>query len=169
MVLEAEKRVPLRITHNDTKCNNILFDDQDHALCVVDLDTVMPGKVWYDTGDSLRTLISNSEEDERDLEKVRINPDRFERYMEGYLEMTHHLLTENEMQSLPLSPGLMAFLMGVRFLTDHLSGDVYYKTDYRGHNLIRAKAQLKLADEVIKHEKVLKERLQEVLKRIRGK
>lgn len=169
LLAEAARPVPLRVTHNDTKCNNILFDDQDHATCVVDLDTVMPGKVWYDTGDSLRTLMTKAAEDEPDLTRVKLEPERFRLFIEGYLEMTHHLLTEEELASIPLSPALMAYIMAIRFLTDHLQGDTYYKTDFRGHNLQRSRSQLTLVKEVLKHQDQLRSLQEEVVQRLHRK
>ncbi len=134
-------RLPLRITHNDTKFNNVLLDARDQALCVVDLDTVMPGYVAYDFGDSIRTTANTAAEDEADLSKVDFNVSLFEAYARGYLEEMGRFLTPDEVASLPLGCKLMPYIMGVRFLTDYLDGDHYYKIHFAGHNRQRARAQ----------------------------
>lgn len=139
--------IPLRITHNDTKINNVLFDKNNKGLCVVDLDTVMPGYVHYDFGDGVRTTANTGEEDDKDLKNITYDLKMFEAFSAGYIEATHQLLNEVELNSLAYASLLFPFIMGVRFLTDYLAGDVYYKTNYDDHNLIRAKAQFKLAQD----------------------
>lgn len=134
-------KLPLRITHNDTKFNNVLLDERDQALCVVDLDTVMPGYVAYDFGDSIRTTANTAAEDEADLPKIDFNADLFEAYTRGYLEEMGPFLTPDELESLPLGCKLMPYIMGVRFLTDYLDGDGYYKIHFPEQNLRRARAQ----------------------------
>ncbi len=136
-----EGKLPLRITHNDTKFNNVLLDEHDQALCVVDLDTVMPGYVAYDFGDSIRTTANTAAEDEANLAKIDFNLDLFEDYTRGYLEEMGPFLTPQEIHSLPLGCKLMPYIMGVRFLTDYLDGDQYYKIHFPGHNLQRSRAQ----------------------------
>jgi len=136
--------LPLRVTHNDTKFNNVLLDKNDKAICIIDLDTVMPGYVHYDFGDALRTIANTGEEDDQDLDNVRFNLDYFKAFTKGYLNRTLDILTEKEKKLLPLGPLMMTYNQVIRFLTDYLQGDIYYKTDYPKHNLQRTKAQLTL-------------------------
>ena len=138
------KKLPLRVVHNDTKFNNVLLDEADLAQCVIDLDTVMPGYVAYDFGDAVRTMISTSAEDEADLNRIQLNMPFFKAFTRGYLEEASWFLTAGELQSLVIGALLLPFMQGVRFLTDHLDGDLYYKIKFEGHNLQRAKAQLEL-------------------------
>ena len=138
--------IPLRTTHNDAKFNNVLLDAGDQALCVVDLDTVMPGYVGYDFGDSIRTLVNTAAEDEADLGKIGLNLPFFEAYARGFLEATDHFLTPAERDTLAFGCRLLPFLMGLRFLTDHLGGDSYYKIHFKGHNRQRARAQFRLLE-----------------------
>ncbi|OOQ59534.1 phosphotransferase enzyme family protein [Mucilaginibacter pedocola] len=140
----CEGLLPKRITHNDTKFNNILFDADDKAECVIDLDTVMPGHVAYDFGDAIRTIINTAAEDEPDLDKIQINIPLFKAYAEGYINEAHAFLTDAEVESLFLGAMLLPYMQGVRFLTDYLQGDTYFKTAYPGHNVVRARAQFKL-------------------------
>ena len=148
--------LPLRITHNDTKFNNVLLDETDKAKCVVDLDTVMPGYVAYDFGDAIRTIINRAAEDEADLSKVTLNIPLFKAYTEGYLETANQFLTEKEIESLLEGALLFPFMQAVRFFTDYLEGDNYYKIQHEHHNLQRTRAQLKLAFEVESHQEELK-------------
>ena len=142
--LGREEGLPLRITHNDTKFNNILLDQNDQAQCVIDLDTVMPGYVAYDFGDAIRTIINTAQEDEKDLDKIRLNVPLFKAFTKGYLKESAGFLTEGEIKSLPLGVLLFPYMQGVRFLTDYLNGDTYYKTHFPDHNLQRARAQFQL-------------------------
>ncbi|WP_181304544.1 phosphotransferase enzyme family protein [Rufibacter sp. XAAS-G3-1] len=137
-------KLPLRITHNDTKFNNVLLNKSNKAQCVVDLDTVMPGFVAYDFGDAIRTTINKAPEDEADVGKIRVDMDLFRGFTEGFLEETAHALTPNEIESLAHGVLLLPFLMGLRFLTDYLDGDHYYKIHFPEHNLQRARAQFQL-------------------------
>ena len=146
-------KMPVRVTHNDTKFNNVLLDENDRGKCVIDLDTVMPGLVHYDFGDGIRTGSVTCEEDEADLSLVDIDKSMCEAFIEGYLEATHEVLTPMELEHLPIAAPFMAFIMGVRFLTDHLAGDLYYKTDFPGHNLQRAKCQLHLSSVMLDRKK----------------
>jgi Ser/Thr protein kinase RdoA (MazF antagonist) len=148
--LQKKKAVTIRVTHNDTKFNNVLLDHQDKGRCVIDLDTIMPGIVHYDFGDGIRTATSTAPEDEQDLHLVALDRDRYRAFSSGYMEATSDTLSKIEKEYLPLSGAYMAFIMGVRFLTDHLNGNVYYKVHYPGHNLARAKNQLKLTDEILR-------------------
>ena len=141
--------LPLRVTHNDTKLNNILFDkDTEEGLCIIDLDTIMPGLAANDFGDSIRFGASTAEEDEQDLEKVHFDIDLYEIYVKGYLEMAKEVLTPAEIESLPWGARLMTLECGMRFLADFLQGDVYFKTAYPEHNLIRARTQFRLVKEM---------------------
>lgn len=142
--LGAECKIPVRIVHHDTKINNVLFDENGKGLCVIDLDTVMPGYVHDDFGDSIRTFTNTGEEDDSDLSKVSINMDYFKAYSEGYLEETHMTLNPVEKEYLALSAKAMTYMQCLRFLTDHLNGDIYYHISYEGHNLQRTRAQIKL-------------------------
>ncbi|MDX9811334.1 MAG: aminoglycoside phosphotransferase family protein [Bacteroidales bacterium] len=141
-----EGSIPLRITHNDTKFNNILFDTDDRALCLIDLDTVMQGYVHYDFGDSIRTAASSAAEDEKDLSKVRVKTDLFEGFARGYISETRDFITSEEKELLAIAPQVITYTMAVRFLTDSLDGDHYYKIRNPEHNLQRARAQLKLVE-----------------------
>lgn len=143
-LLEAGE-LPLRVTHNDTKLNNILFDEESRrAMCIIDLDTIMPGLAHYDYGDSIRFGASTAEEDETDLSKVELDLDLFEAFTRGFLEGCGGSLTEREIELLPMGAKLMTFECGIRFLTDYLEGDTYFKIHREGHNLDRARTQLKL-------------------------
>ncbi len=141
--------IPLRVTHNDTKFDNVLMDKGDKAKCVIDLDTVMPGYVHFDFGDGMRTSVSSAAEDEADLANIQIDLERFQAFADGYLSAAGETLTEIEIQKLAFSGAMMTFMIGVRFLTDFLDGDVYYKTQFPGQNLRRAKAQLELARKIL--------------------
>ena len=141
--------LPVRVTHNDTKLNNILFDNTTKkGLCVVDLDTVMPGSSLYDFGDSIRFGANTAAEDEKDLSKVSLNLEYFKAYVEGYLQSAGESLTDNEIDLLPFSAKLLTFECGIRFLGDFINGDVYFKTEYPEHNLVRARTQFKLVEDI---------------------
>ncbi len=142
--LEKTGKLPLRVTHNDTKLNNILFDDNDMAVCVIDLDTVMPGLALYDFGDTIRTAASTGEEDEADLDRIQLNIPVFKAFSEGFLNSTLTFLNKYEIEYLTLGSQYMTFIMGLRFLTDYISGDVYYATHYKKQNLRRCRAQFRL-------------------------
>ncbi len=137
--------IPLRVVHNDTKINNLLFRGKK-AAAVIDLDTVGPGIIFYDYGDALRTGASTAAEDEKDLSKVGFNMEAFEAYTLGYMGQVAPVVTENEEKYFYLAPRLMTFIMGIRFLADYLNGDVYYKTSHKEHNLDRCKVQKKLIE-----------------------
>lgn len=137
-------QLPLRVTHNDTKLNNVLLDKKTRkALCVLDLDTVMPGLSLYDFGDSIRFGAATAEEDEKDLSKMSLNLRLFEIYTQGFLKACPSL-TPLEIQMLPMGAKVITLELAVRFLTDYLEGDHYFKTSYEDHNLVRARTQLKL-------------------------
>ncbi len=141
--------LPIRVTHNDTKLNNVLFDNTTKkGICVVDLDTVMPGSSLYDFGDSIRFGANTAAEDETDLSKVSLSLEYFKAYVEGYLEAAGKSLTENEINYLPFSAKLLTLECGIRFLGDYINGDVYFKTEYPEHNLVRARTQFKLVEDI---------------------
>jgi hypothetical protein len=136
--------MPVRVTHNDTKFNNILFDSDGRALCLIDLDTVMPGYIHYDYGDAVRTLANTVIEDEEDLKKVHFNVKVFKAFNRGYLQEVMSFITSEEKKWLPFSPNYMTFVIGLRFLTDYLNGDKYFKIYRPEHNLQRARVQFRL-------------------------
>jgi hypothetical protein len=142
--LGEEEAIPLRITHNDTKFNNILLDYNDKALCIIDLDTVMPGYVHYDFGDAIRTAANTAAEDERNLELINMDINLFKSYSEGYLSETKNILNKVEKEYLSFAPFLITYTIAVRFLTDYIDGDKYFKIHNPDHNLQRTRAQLKL-------------------------
>ena len=150
--------IPLRVTHNDTKINNILFDEKTgEAVCVIDLDTVMPGSMLYDFGDALRIGASTGAEDETDLDKIWFDVEIFEKFAKGFLEETKNSLTEKEIELIPFSAKLMTYECGIRFLTDYLNGDTYFKIHREHHNLDRARNQFKLVKDIESKEKELSE------------
>lgn len=147
----ASGRIPERITHNDTKLNNVMIDDlTGEGICVIDLDTVMPGSVLYDFGDSVRLGAATAAEDERDLDKVGFDLGLFDRLAAGYLDAARDFLLPAETELLAFSARLLTLECGIRFLTDHLKGDVYFKVHREGHNLDRARTQFKMVEEMEK-------------------
>ena len=137
--------IPLRVTHNDTKLNNVLLDEKTgEGVCVIDLDTVMPGLTAYDFGDSIRSGASTAAEDERDLDKVEISLPMFAAFARGFIAACGDALTEREKELLPMGAKLMTLECGMRFLADYLNGDKYFKVHREGHNLDRARTQFKL-------------------------
>ena len=141
--------LPLRVTHNDTKINNILFDQKTSApATVIDLDTVMPGTYLYDFGDAIRSGATHAAEDEQDLSKVDFDLDLYEQFTKGYLEACGGSLTPVEIEMLPFSSIMLTLECGMRFLADHLNGDTYFKVHRENHNLDRARTQFKLVKEM---------------------
>ncbi len=154
-----KKEIPLRVTHNDTKLSNVLFDkDTDKSVCLIDLDTVMPGSIVYDFGEGLRMGIATAKEDEQDLSNIKINIDRFEAYAKGFLNELKGTITKEELEILPLGLWMMTYENGIRFLADYLNGDTYFSVDenIENHNLIRAKAQLELLRQMEEKEEEMK-------------
>ena len=153
LIAQLEKgELPLRVTHNDTKLNNVLFDAQTgRGLCVIDLDTVMPGLSCYDFGDAIRFGANTAAEDEKDVSRVCLSLPMFRAYAEGYLGEAGGALTEAELRSLPVGSKMMTLECGVRFLTDYLSGDTYFKIAYPEHNLVRARSQFALVRSMDEH------------------
>ena len=136
-------KLPLRITHNDTKINNILYDKAGHILCIIDLDTVMQGTILFDFGDAIRTLGNSAVEDEADLSKIYFQTDYFVAFTSGYLSESNKFLTRLEKESLVYSCRYMVWEQTIRFLADYLNGDTYYKISYPEHNRFRTLSQLR--------------------------
>ena len=151
-------RLPHRVSHNDTKCNNVLLDKQTREpLCVIDLDTIMPGFSVTDFGDAVRFGASTAQEDERDLDKVHFDMNKFKVYTEGFLDGCGGLLTDQEILLLPEGAKMMTVECGMRFLTDYLEGDVYFRTDREGQNLDRCRTQFRLVEEMEEHWQEMKD------------
>lgn len=142
--------IKLRVTHNDTKISNALFTKDNKGLCVIDTDTIMPGIVHYDFGDAIRTICNTAAEDETNLDLVEFNVAYYKAYKKGFLEKMETSLSPVEIKYLPLGAKTMIFIMALRFLTDYMNDDVYYKTKYAEHNLDRAKNQFKLMESLTK-------------------
>ena len=160
-----EGKLPLRVTHYDTKLNNILMDaETGKARAVIDLDTIMPGSMLFDFGDSIRFGASTAAEDEQDLSKVHFNIELFKVYAEGYCGAVKDSITPYEAELLPYGAYLMTIECGMRFLTDYLSGDTYFATKYPGHNLIRCRTQIRLASEMESQFKEMGEIIAQILK-----
>lgn len=141
--------IPLRVCHNDTKLNNVMIDDETmRGVCVIDLDTVMQGTLLYDFGDIIRFGASSAAEDEDDLSLVYCDLDKFDLFTKGYIEECHSILNENEIALLPQSAILLSLELGMRFLGDYLDGDIYFKVHKPEHNLIRARNQFKLVQDM---------------------
>ena len=161
----ASGEIPLRVTHNDTKINNILFDEQNgEALCVIDLDTVMPGSMLYDFGDALRIGASTAAEDEADLSKVHFDETIFKAFAKGYIGEVKDVMTKREAELFAFSVKLMTYECGIRFLTDYLNGDTYFKIHRENHNLDRARNQFKLVEEIAKKEDILRGIVKDLVK-----
>ncbi len=160
-----EGKLPLRVTHNDTKSNNVLLDKDTHkALCVIDLDTIMPGFSVNDFGDAIRFGASTAAEDEKDLDKVKFDLAMFDAYTDGFLEGCGGLLTDSEIMLLPEGSKMMTVECGMRFLTDYLSGDTYFKTTYPEQNLDRCRTQFKLVSEMEANWQAMKNTVKKYLK-----
>ncbi|MBQ3673914.1 MAG: HAD-IA family hydrolase [Paludibacteraceae bacterium] len=159
--LFREGKLPKHINHCDTKVNNVLFDEQGRPICIVDLDTVMPGFVFSDFGDFMRTAANTGDEDDRNLDNIHVDMNVFEAYTRGYLREAT-FLTDLEKDLLPYGCRLLSYMQTVRFFTDYINGDTYYKIQFPKHNLVRTRAQLRLLEE---QEKV-EEQMQEILKRL---
>ena len=149
--MQKRGELPLRVTHNDTKINNVLFSPIDkRAMVVVDLDTVMPGLVGHDFGDAIRFAANRETEDSTNLDAVEVDLDIFTAFAEGFLEMTAGTLTENEIETLALSPFVLAVELATRFLADYILGDLYFNIKHPEHNLERARCQIALAKDMVK-------------------
>ena len=146
-----------RVTHHDSKISNVLFDENDKGLCVIDLDTVMPGYFISDFGDMMRTYLSPVSEEEKDLSKIEIRDEYFKAIADGYLSEMGNELSAVEKKYLVYAGKFMIYMQALRFLTDHLNNDVYYGAKYEGHNFIRANNQAALLKKIIEKEKLLQE------------
>ena len=153
--LKESGAIKIRVTHNDTKISNILFSKKNKGLCVIDTDTVMPGIVHYDFGDAIRTICNTAAEDETNLDLVEFKAEYYKAYSEGFLKKMGPYLSPTEIKFLPLAAKTMIFIMALRFLTDYLNGNIYYKTNYPEHSLDRSKNQFKLIESLTKKIKVL--------------
>ena len=142
------QKIPLRVVHNDTKIGNMLFDQNKKILCIIDFDTVMPGSIFHDVGDALRTGTNMATEEEKDLSKVRFDIEIYEAFMEAYVNEASCFMSEEETKNIHLSLPLILFEQACRFLGDYLNNDSYYTTTYEDQNLVRAKTQIKLMDSV---------------------
>ena len=163
--LRDEGAIPVRVTHNDTKINNVMIDaDSDEAVCVIDLDTVMPGLSLYDFGDLVRSATSPAAEDERDLSLVRMQMPMFEALVEGFLDSAGGFLNEAELSNLAFSGKLITLETGIRFLTDYLEGDIYFKIHRPGQNLDRCRTQLKLVERIEEQEPVMESFVRKVVR-----
>ena len=148
--LYREGKLPKRICHCDTKVNNMLFDKDGNVLCIIDLDTIMPSFVFSDFGDFLRSAANTGAEDDPDLENIHFNMEIYRSFKEGYLEGTKSFLTSIERENLPYAACLFPYMQAVRFFTDYINGDTYYKVKYPEHNLVRTRAQWKLFQEAMR-------------------
>ena len=158
-----KKEIPLKITHNDPKINNVLFDEKTNEVkCVIDLDTVMPGSVLYDFGDALRSLFTGSNEDNIDPSTCRVNFDIYRAYLSGYYSKMANALNDKEIELLPYAPFVLSIECGIRFLEDYLRGDVYFHTTYPEHNLVRARTQINQAKDILNNIDKLKEITKEI-------
>ena len=154
VLINANKQgvLPTRVSHNDTKSNNVLLDDKTkRAVCVIDLDTIMPGFSVTDFGDAIRFGANTASEDEKDLNKVMFNLEKFEIFAKGFIKGCDNKLEFDEILLMPEGAKMMTLECGMRFLTDYLQGDVYFKTAYKEHNLVRCRTQFKLVEEMDKN------------------
>ena len=158
--------LPLRVTHNDTKINNVLFDSiTNEAFCVIDLDTIMPGLSLYDFGDSIRAGAVTADENEKNLGNYGLDIELYRNFAQGFLSQAGKSLTQNEVDNMAFSAKLMALECGVRFLTDYLSGDTYFRTEYPEHNLVRCRTQFKLVSDIEKNMDKMNEMTAEIYRR----
>lgn len=159
----ASNALPLRVTHNDTKLNNVLFDKKTNMpIAVIDLDTVMPGSYLYDFGDAIRSGSTHAAEDEKDLKLVDFDLELYRSFAKGYIEESKDSLTDEEINMLPYASIMLTLECGMRFLTDHLNGDTYFRISREGHNLDRARTQFKLVSEMENNVENMKEIIDEL-------
>lgn len=160
----ASGSIPIRVTHNDTKLNNVLIDNKtNEGICVIDLDTVMPGSMLYDFGDSIRFGTNPASEDEADLSKVNMDMNLFKEYTKGYLTELKDKITPKELKLMPMSAKIMTLECGIRFLTDYLEGDTYFKIEYEKQNLNRTGTQFKLVHDMEKNMDEMKHIIDDIL------
>jgi len=156
--------IPERIVHNDPKINNVLFDKTTGDFkCVIDLDTIMPGSCLFDFGDALRSLFTGDNESSRDTSLLKVDLEIFKSYAKGYLSKMKNSITEKEMELLPNSIFIIATELGIRFLEDYLRGDLYFRTTFEDENLVRAKGQLALAQDVLNHMDEMRQILKDII------
>ncbi len=157
------------MTHNDTKTNNVLFDkDTLEPLVVIDLDTCMPGLACYDFGDTIRFAATNGTESDAELSRMTLNLELFRAFTEGYIGQTAEFLTPRELDTMALGACIITLELAARFLDDHLTGDTYFRVEYPGHNLVRARSQLALFRDLMKHREEMDRIVHEVAERYRG-
>ncbi len=162
----GSRAFPVRVTHNDTKANNVLFDRETlRPLTIIDLDTVMPGMAMYDFGDAVRFLANTAAEDEPDLSKVSLDTAKFTAFAEGFIGKVKDSLTPEEIDSMVLGTFSITVELAARFLDDYLNGDVYFKITYPDHNLVRARCQLRLAEDILRKY----DELQQIVEKITGR
>lgn len=163
--LIEQGKIPLRVTHNDTKINNVLFDKlSNEVVCVIDLDTVMPGSALYDFGDAIRSGAAKTIEDDPNIKDAGINMEYFKNFTEAYLKETSEILTQNEVDYLAFSCILITFEQAIRFLTDYINGDTYFKCDYENHNLDRTRNQMALVKDMEKNYDLMKDVVKDLSK-----
>lgn len=153
--------IPLRVIHHDTKISNVLFDNNDKGLCVIDLDTVMPGYFFSDVGDMMRTYLSPANEEEQDFSKIKVREEYFEALIDGYLSEMGSVLNSAERTLIIYAGKFLIYMQAIRFLTDFINGDIYYTTSYPNHNLVRAQNQFVLLNEYVKMEEKFYEIIQQ--------
>lgn len=157
--------LPLRVTHNDTKANNVLLDSETgKALCVIDLDTVMPGSALYDYGDAIRFGASTAAEDEEDTDKIKLDMEKTRAFTKGFIAETNGFLSNEELTRLPLGIKVLTAELAMRFLTDYIDGDLYFKVNSPEHNLVRARAQIALLKDIERHEDELQRMTEEFIR-----
>lgn len=167
LALADTGEIPIRVTHNDTKINNVMFDKEtSKGVCVIDLDTVMPGLSLYDFGDMVRTATSFGDENQRDLSKVSMRMDMFEPLVRGFASETAGFMTEAEKANLVFAGKLITFEQYIRFLGDYIAGDVYYKIEYKTHNLDRSRTQMKLIQTIIDQEDAMHQLVESVWRQL---
>lgn len=158
--------IPLRVTHNDTKLNNVLIDNATgKGVCVIDLDTVMPGSALYDYGDAIRYGASTAAEDEKDLSLIDVDMELFKAFTDGFLGEVADVLTEEEIRALPLGVEVVTIELAMRFLTDYIEGDEYFKIKYPDHNLVRARAQMQLSRKIEEKREEMEKYVEKYLKK----
>ena len=162
--MQQHKQLPLRVTHNDTKLNNVMLEKETREpLCILDLDTVMPGLAGNDFGDSIRFGASTTAEDESDTEKVHLELNLYEAYARGFLGARGQSLTQTELETLPDGARLMTLECGLRFLTDYLNGDVYFHTTRKNHNLDRTRTQMALVRDMEANDTKIRKMIREII------
>lgn len=158
----------LRITHNDPKLSNILFDPDNNGICVIDTDTVMPGTIAFDFGDAVRTICADSKEDEKNEEEIKLNLLYFNEFTKGFLSKIYTIADKSDLNSLINGVKVLTFIMGLRFITDYLNGDIYYTINYDDHNFIRARNQFILLEDVLLKEEILRDILNRETNQLRS-